>query len=63
MADSLPPDGQVEALLRRLNELIVEATRLRDDIASAMSRRIESPFWPDRRRERRPFPQERRRGR
>jgi hypothetical protein len=46
----LPPDPQVSSLLRQLDELLAEATRLRDRIDHAMTARVEAPFWPDRRR-------------
>lgn len=60
MAETLPPDSQVADLLRRLDDLLAEATRLRDDIETAMQARIDSPFWPERRRRRLPITQERR---
>ncbi len=60
MAEPLPPDTHFTALLRRLDELLHEATHLRDEIQAAMSSKTESPFWPDRRHERHPVPTERR---
>ena len=50
VANPLPPDPQVSSLLRQLDELLTEATRLRDRIDHAMTAQVESPFWPDRRR-------------
>jgi hypothetical protein len=43
-------EGQLHALIGRLDDLLVEAARLRADISSAMRRRREGPFWPERRR-------------
>jgi hypothetical protein len=36
-------------LLRQLDELLAEATRLRDRIDHAMATKAQAPFWPDRR--------------
>jgi hypothetical protein len=50
VAKPLPPDPQVSTLLRQLDELLDEATRLRDRIDHAMTAQSTTPFWPDRRR-------------
>jgi hypothetical protein len=59
MSDLLK-DGHLHAVIRRLDELLAEAVRLRADIASAMRRRRERPFWPDRRLGRQPHDPDRR---
>jgi hypothetical protein len=61
VARTLPPDTQFAALLRRLDDLLDEATRLRVQIDHAMKGKQSSPFWPDRRREPKPVSRERRR--
>jgi hypothetical protein len=50
VADDLPPDNRIASLIRRLDDLLSEAARLRDEVTSALRRRAERPFWPDRRR-------------
>lgn len=61
MAQTLPPDTQLAALLRRLDDLLDEATKLRSQIEKTMNVRKSSAFWPDRRRQRKPVAPERRR--
>lgn len=56
-------EGQFAALMRRFDELIAEAGRLSQEIADAMRRDREEPFWPDRRRHSQPHHPERRAGR
>jgi hypothetical protein len=43
-----PPnhDSRIAALMRYLDELLAEAERLRADMADAVRRRADSPFWP-----------------
>lgn len=60
MAQTLPPDTQLAALLRRLDDLLDEATKLRGQIEKAMNVKTSLPFWPDRRRQRKPVARERR---
>jgi hypothetical protein len=57
---SRPDDPVLATILRRLDELVGEASRLRAEIQDAMTREIESPFWPERRRTRVPVADERR---
>jgi uncharacterized tellurite resistance protein B-like protein len=52
---------QASELISRLDELVQEAARLREQITAAMRRELEHPFWPDRRRVRMPHYPERRR--
>ena len=59
MSDLLK-DGHLHTLIRRLDELLAEAVCLRTEIASAMRRRRERPFWPDRRRTHQPRDPDRR---
>ncbi len=60
MADTLPPDTELAALLRRLDDLLDEATKLRGRIEDAMDVGNASPFWPERRHQREPVARERR---
>ena len=46
----LPSDSRIAALMRRIDELLSDAARLREEVASAVRSRAERPFWPDRRR-------------
>jgi hypothetical protein len=50
VADTRPSGSAVPDLLQQLDDLLAEAMRLRDRIDRAMAAKIESPFWPDRRR-------------
>jgi len=61
VAETLPPDTELAALLRRLDEILDEATKLRSRVENAMKVSHTSPFWPDRRKQRKPVPSERRR--
>lgn len=54
-------EGQFDALMRRLDDLLAEAVRLRHQIGDAMRRDRQQPFWPDRRRTRQPHEPDRRR--
>jgi hypothetical protein len=58
-----PPnhDSPIAALVRYLDELLAEAERLRADMADAVRRRTETPFWPERRRSNVPHHPNRRR--
>jgi hypothetical protein len=58
-----PPnhDSPIAALIRYLDELLAEAERLRREMAEAVRRRADSPFWPDRRRSNVPHHPDRRR--
>lgn len=60
MDETLPPDSDSKALLRRLDDLLHEATRLRDEIQAAMTAHVQSPFWPERRHQRAPVSTDRR---
>jgi len=56
MANTSQP-GYLNALIRRVDELLSEAVRIREEI---MRRGRENPFWPDRRQARVPvFPERR----
>jgi hypothetical protein len=48
-------------LVRRLDDLLSEAKRLRSQIETAMKINKDSPFWPDRRQQPKPVPRDRRR--
>lgn len=61
MSETLPSDPELAALLQRLDDLLDEATKLRSRLESAMKVSKTSPFWPDRRQQRKPVPRERRR--
>ena len=61
MAETLPPDTELAALLRRLDDLLDEATKLRSRVETAMKVNKTSPFWPERRQQRKPVARERRR--
>ena len=56
-----PNPTHFRELIRKLDELVTEAARLREQITGAMRRELEHPFWPDRRRVKMPFFPERRR--
>lgn len=60
---SEPPtqDSRMASLIRYLDELLAEAERLRADMADAMRRRTDAPFWPERRRSNVPHDPDRRR--
>jgi hypothetical protein len=58
--ENLPPDARIHALIRRIDELLAEAARLRDEVAETVRDRTERPFWPDRRRRREPRQPDRR---
>jgi hypothetical protein len=61
VAEVLPPDSPLTALVRRLDDLLSEAKRLRSQIETAMNINKDSPFWPDRRQQPKPVPRDRRR--
>jgi hypothetical protein len=61
VAQTLPPDTELAALLRRLDDLLDEATKLRGRIEDVMKVNKTSPFWPERRRQPTPVTRERRR--
>jgi hypothetical protein len=61
VAQKLPPDTDLTALLQRLDDLLDEATKLRSRVENAMEVSKTSPFWPDRRQQRKPVTRERRR--
>jgi hypothetical protein len=56
----VPPDHQFAALLRRLDDLLMEAGYLREQINSAIQRTSTRPFWPDRRKRQEPYEGDRR---
>jgi hypothetical protein len=60
--DPPDPDSPFAAIIRYLDELLADAERLRGDIADAVRRRTDTPFWPDRRRSNVPHHPDRRRG-
>jgi len=61
VTDKGPSPTHFAELIHKLDELVSEAARLREQITSAMRRELEHPFWPDRRRVRTPHWPERRR--
>jgi hypothetical protein len=52
--------GHFAAMMRRLDEILAEAVRLREQITTTMRNNQERPFWPDRRIRREPHDPERR---
>lgn len=49
VSDEDPPDDHLGALMRRIDELLGEAARLRNEAVTAGRSRSDHPFWPDRR--------------
>jgi hypothetical protein len=47
--------------MRRLDDLLAEAGKLRRQIETAMKSRTSLPFWPERRKQRLPVSRDRRR--
>ena len=61
MTEKDPSPKPFGELIDKLDDLVREAARLREQVTAAMRRELEHPFWPDRRRIQMPHYPERRR--
>ena len=56
----LMKDGRCKALIKRLDDLIAEAVRIRTEISASVRYARQFPFYPDRRRKAQIVEEERR---